>query len=85
MAVVRGPLRTAAHAAAPAGTTAMAGGTALVFADVSDPVDRDMSLPGSCSTRWSSPRSAARRSPRRPGAGRGGPVARSEPEVTRDA
>jgi putative drug exporter of the RND superfamily len=44
MNVVGGPVREAAHAAAPAGTTAMVGGTAAVFADVSDSVDRDMRL-----------------------------------------
>ncbi|HEV2812700.1 MAG TPA: MMPL family transporter [Solirubrobacteraceae bacterium] len=42
MDVVRGPLRDTAHAATPAGTTAMVGGTTAVFADVSDSVGRDM-------------------------------------------
>jgi putative drug exporter of the RND superfamily len=40
----RGPLRQAAHEAAPAGTVAMVGGTAAIFADVSDSVERDMRL-----------------------------------------
>jgi putative drug exporter of the RND superfamily len=44
MDVVRGPLRDAAHAAAPAGAGAMVGGTAAVYADVSDAVGRDMRL-----------------------------------------
>lgn len=44
MDAVRGPVREAAHAAAPAGTTAMVGGTAATYADVSDAVDRDMRL-----------------------------------------
>ncbi|HMI72818.1 MAG TPA: MMPL family transporter [Solirubrobacteraceae bacterium] len=44
MNVVRGPVREAAHAAAPARTTVMVGGTAAVFADVSDSVDHDMRL-----------------------------------------
>jgi putative drug exporter of the RND superfamily len=44
MNVVRGPVREAAHAVAPVGATAMVGGTAAVFADVSDSVDRDMRL-----------------------------------------
>jgi putative drug exporter of the RND superfamily len=44
MNVVRGPVREAAHAAAPARTTAMVGGTAAVFADVSESVDHDMRM-----------------------------------------
>src|SRR5215217_3589994 len=44
MDVARGPLRDAAHAAAPAGTTAMVGGTSAVYADVGDAVKRDMRL-----------------------------------------
>jgi RND superfamily putative drug exporter len=44
MDAVRGPLRDAAHAAAPAGTTAMVGGTSAVYADVSASVERDMRL-----------------------------------------
>jgi putative drug exporter of the RND superfamily len=44
MDAVRGPVRTAARAAAPAGATAMVGGTSAVYADVSDSVDRDMRL-----------------------------------------
>jgi RND superfamily putative drug exporter len=42
--IARGPLRDAAHDAAPAGTTAMVGGTSAVFADVSDSVSRDLKL-----------------------------------------
>jgi RND superfamily putative drug exporter len=41
---VRGPLRHAAHTATPAGTTAMVGGSASVYADMSDSVNRDMHL-----------------------------------------
>ena len=44
MDVVRGPVRDAAHRAAPAGATAMVGGTAAIYADVSESVDRDMRL-----------------------------------------
>jgi RND superfamily putative drug exporter len=44
MDVVRGPLRSAASAAAPAGATTMVGGTAAIYADVSDSVGRDMRL-----------------------------------------
>jgi putative drug exporter of the RND superfamily len=44
MDVVRGPLRRAARTEAPAGATTMVGGTAAVFADVSDSVARDMRL-----------------------------------------
>jgi RND superfamily putative drug exporter len=42
--IARGPLRDAAHRAAPAGTTAMVGGRAAIFADVSDSVIRDLRL-----------------------------------------
>ena len=42
MDLVKGPLRTAAHDAAPAGTTVLVGGDSAVFADVSDAVGRDM-------------------------------------------
>jgi RND superfamily putative drug exporter len=42
MDVVRGPLREAAHTNTPAGTTAMVGGTAAVYADVSASVNHDM-------------------------------------------
>jgi len=44
MQLVRGPLRDAARAAAPAGTTTMVGGTSAIYADVSDAVDRDMKM-----------------------------------------
>jgi len=44
MDVVRGPLRDAAHSAAPAGASAMVGGTAALYADVSHSVNRDMRL-----------------------------------------
>jgi putative drug exporter of the RND superfamily len=44
MDVVRGPLRTAARDARPAGTTTLVGGTAAIYADVSDSVNRDMKL-----------------------------------------
>jgi putative drug exporter of the RND superfamily len=44
MDVVRGPVRDIAHATAPAGATAMVGGTSAVYADVSDSVNRDMRL-----------------------------------------
>jgi RND superfamily putative drug exporter len=44
MDLVRGPIRIEAHAAAPAGATAMVGGTPAVFTDVSDAVARDMAL-----------------------------------------
>jgi putative drug exporter of the RND superfamily len=44
MDLVRGPIRAAADTAAPAGATAMVGGTPAVFADVSDSVARDMAL-----------------------------------------
>jgi len=42
--IARGPLRDAAHRAAPAGSTAMVGGTAAIYADVSDSVQSDMRL-----------------------------------------
>jgi putative drug exporter of the RND superfamily len=44
MQVVRGPLREVARDAAPAGTTALVGGTSAIYADVSDSVNRDMRL-----------------------------------------
>jgi RND superfamily putative drug exporter len=44
MRLVQGPLRTMARDAAPAGTTTLVGGTAAVYADVSDSVSRDMKL-----------------------------------------
>jgi putative drug exporter of the RND superfamily len=44
MELVRGPLREAAREAAPAGTTTLVGGTAAIYADVSDSVNRDMKL-----------------------------------------
>ncbi|MDQ3778178.1 MAG: MMPL family transporter, partial [Actinomycetota bacterium] len=44
MELVRGPLRDAARHAAPAGTPTLVGGTAAVYADVSDSVARDMKL-----------------------------------------
>jgi RND superfamily putative drug exporter len=44
MQLVRGPLRDAAREAAPAGTTTLVGGTAAIYADVSDSVARDMKL-----------------------------------------
>jgi putative drug exporter of the RND superfamily len=44
MAVARGPLRRVAHAAAPAGSTALVAGNAAVFADVSDAVGHDLRL-----------------------------------------
>jgi putative drug exporter of the RND superfamily len=39
-----GPLRTAAHENAPAGTTALVAGNASIFADVSESVDKDLRL-----------------------------------------
>jgi RND superfamily putative drug exporter len=42
--IARGPLRDAAHRAAPTGTTSMVGGSAAIFADVSDSVTRDLRL-----------------------------------------
>jgi RND superfamily putative drug exporter len=44
MDVVQGPLRHVARDAAPAGTATLVGGTAAVYADVSDSVNRDMKL-----------------------------------------
>jgi RND superfamily putative drug exporter len=44
MELVRGPLRDAAREGAPAGTTTLVGGTAAIYADVSDSVTRDMKL-----------------------------------------
>lgn len=44
MDAVRGPVRAAARDAAPSGTTVYVGGTAAVFADVSDSVARDLRL-----------------------------------------
>jgi putative drug exporter of the RND superfamily len=44
MQLVRGPFRDAAREAAPAGTTTLVGGTAAIYADVSDSVARDMKL-----------------------------------------
>jgi RND superfamily putative drug exporter len=44
MRLVRGPLRDAARAAAPAGATTLVGGTSAIYADVSDSVNRDMKL-----------------------------------------
>jgi putative drug exporter of the RND superfamily len=44
MQVVRGPLRDAARASAPAGATTLVGGTSAIYADVSDSVNRDMKL-----------------------------------------
>jgi len=42
MDIASGPLRDAAHRAAPEGTTAMVAGTSATFADVSHAIDRDM-------------------------------------------
>jgi len=42
--LVRGPLRDAVHAAAPAGTEALVGGTTAIFADVNTANNRDLSL-----------------------------------------
>jgi RND superfamily putative drug exporter len=44
MAIARGPLREAARDATPPSATVMVGGTAAVFADVSDSIDRDLKL-----------------------------------------
>ncbi|MCP2289388.1 MMPL family protein [Nocardia amikacinitolerans] len=41
---VRGPLRTAAHEAAPAGTTAAVGGISAVFVDFQDAMNRDYAI-----------------------------------------
>jgi putative drug exporter of the RND superfamily len=42
--IARGPLREAARAGAPAGAAALVGGTAAVYADVSDSIDHDLRL-----------------------------------------
>ena len=42
MDIARGPLRDAAHAAAPARSTALVAGNAAVFADVSDSIAHDL-------------------------------------------
>jgi RND superfamily putative drug exporter len=42
MDLAAGPLRDAAHAAAPQGTEVMVGGKAAVFADVADSIERDL-------------------------------------------
>jgi putative drug exporter of the RND superfamily len=44
MELVRGPLRDAALEGTPTGTTTLVGGTAAIYADVSDSVARDMKL-----------------------------------------
>jgi RND superfamily putative drug exporter len=44
IADVEGPIRTAAHAAAPDGTTAFVGGTPSIFADLQDAMARDYSV-----------------------------------------
>ncbi len=44
MNIARGPLRDAAHSAAPRGSHVMVGGTAAVMADVSDSISRDLKL-----------------------------------------
>jgi RND superfamily putative drug exporter len=44
IATVRGPLRDAAHAAAPAGTTALVGGITSVFVDIQAAVDHDYAV-----------------------------------------
>jgi RND superfamily putative drug exporter len=44
MDIARGPLRDAAHSAAPKGTDVMVGGSAAVMADVSDSISRDFKL-----------------------------------------
>jgi putative drug exporter of the RND superfamily len=44
LAGANGPLRTAAHAAAPAGSTALVGGKASIFADVSSSISDDLRL-----------------------------------------
>ena len=44
MDVVRGPLRTAAHEAAPAGTETKVGGVTSVFVDINKAVNRDFSV-----------------------------------------
>src|SRR6266540_1080088 len=42
--LVSGPLRDAARAAAPPGTTVLVGGQSMAFADVRDATDRDLKL-----------------------------------------
>ncbi|MGH3049601.1 MAG: MMPL family transporter, partial [Gaiellaceae bacterium] len=44
LAAVKGPLRTAAHAAAPAGTTALVGGITSVYVDIKAAMNRDYSV-----------------------------------------
>jgi RND superfamily putative drug exporter len=44
MAIARGPLRRAAHIAAPPGTQALVGGNAAIMADISDSMNRDLRL-----------------------------------------
>jgi putative drug exporter of the RND superfamily len=44
MQLVEGPLSDVARDAAPAGTSTLVGGTAAIYADVSDSVNRDMKL-----------------------------------------
>lgn len=44
IATVRGPLRDAAHAAAPAGTTAVVGGLTSVFVDFQDAMNHDYAV-----------------------------------------
>jgi putative drug exporter of the RND superfamily len=44
MDIARGPLRDAAHSAAPQGTDVMVGGSAAVMADVSDSISHDLKL-----------------------------------------
>ncbi|NUR05505.1 MAG: MMPL family transporter [Nocardioidaceae bacterium] len=44
LANVRGPIRAAAHSAAPEGTQALVGGTTSVFVDLRDAMDRDYSV-----------------------------------------
>ena len=44
METVRGPLRSAARAAAPPGSEALVGGNAAVFADVGDSIDHDLRI-----------------------------------------
>ncbi|MGZ4400257.1 MAG: MMPL family transporter [Gaiellaceae bacterium] len=44
LAVVKGPLRTAAHTAAPAGTTGLVGGITSVYVDIKAAMNRDYSV-----------------------------------------
>ncbi|MGA9761379.1 MAG: MMPL family transporter [Gaiellaceae bacterium] len=44
LGVVRGPLRTMAHSAAPAGTTALVGGITSVYVDIEAAMNRDYSV-----------------------------------------